>query len=130
MKLSGIKPKIAAFLLKEDGKISKKSIIKAGIVLGAVAFAASNVKGDYAYTAHSNGQVLDGSCPKSTPVNCEPLKECGDWHNNAAHDNNLILKNVFSKLVATHSHCVATHSNISHYYTANYSQSHNNGGWL
>tara|TARA_Y100000034_G_scaffold79725_1_gene95669 strand:+ start:2588 stop:2890 length:303 start_codon:yes stop_codon:yes gene_type:complete len=39
MKFPKIKKKVNAFLLEEEGKISKKNMIKGGVVLGAAALA-------------------------------------------------------------------------------------------
>ena len=62
MKLPKIKPKIKAFLLNEDGKISKKSVIKAGIVLGSIALCGNLAKAwhnDYSYMDHNSVMAAD-----------------------------------------------------------------------
>lgn len=63
-----IKPKIKAFLLKEDGKISKKSILKAGIIAGALALSGQLARAEhtnYDYIKHNNDLSLIKENPKA-----------------------------------------------------------------
>ena len=56
--MSGIpklKKKVSSFLTKEDGKISKENIIKAGAILGAIAVASESVVGGH--SNHSNNII-------------------------------------------------------------------------
>lgn len=106
MKKFDFKQRINSFLLREEGKISKKSILKAGIVLGAIALSLKTV------TAH--GQ----HCSNSLTI---PSEDCGNTagikcpanghHGNNFHDNNLNVKNMFGKLVLGHNNCAYAHSN-------------------
>jgi len=103
MKKFDIKEKLCAFLLKEDGKISKKNVLKAGIVLGAIALAGKAVRG-------ANPE-FNGDCPNvnASLMPCDGANAgCDANHANAAHANNLNVKNMFGKLVLGHSNCIET----------------------
>ena len=112
MKTFDIKEKLAAFMLKEDGKISKKAILKAGMVLGAIALSAKAGK-----AAEVKG-LYGGDCPGVDARVNEGFPYPGEsgWvkHTNAAHENNLHVKNFFSRIVLGHSHCIETHTNYVH----------------
>ena len=63
MKFPKIKKKVNAFLLEEEGKISKKNMIKGGVVLGAAALALLQsqklVSADYSDNIrHGNGVLM------------------------------------------------------------------------
>jgi len=62
LKLPKLKKKIESFLTKEDGKISKENLIKAGIILGAVA-AIIPEDTDAVSTPHSNALSVSYSDP-------------------------------------------------------------------
>ena len=118
MKKFDIKEKVCAFLLKEDGKISKKNILKAGIVLGAIALAGKAVQGQ-----------TNGNCPKinaTIPQCSDATPGCQASHTNAAHDNNLNVKNMFGKLVLSHGNCIET-SHTHGNYVPPYDSSHASG---
>lgn len=107
-KTFGIKQKISSFLLREDGRVSKKAILKAGFIIGAIALA---VKGADAGHGYHNNSVFTGNCPnvnaeKPAPANWGPV-------NTALHENNLFVKTVFGKMEVGHDHCIETHSNTA-----------------
>jgi len=114
MKLFKIKEKIGAFLLKEDGKISKRAILKAGIILGAVVVSSQITGADHNNFFRSS--YRDGDCPGvdaqkwNTPIADDKVH----WHTNAAHSNNTEVMNSFGKLTFRHDHCIETHSNESY----------------
>jgi len=112
MKIFDIKQKIGAFLLKEDGKISKKSILGAGIILGAVALS-SKIANAQEHTQNYSDVVTlsaDGSCYNADPKFWTAHPGTDAIHTNAAHANRLDVKNFFGKLNLSHAHCIATHT--------------------
>ena len=65
VKIPQLKKKISSFLTKEDGKISKENLIKAGILLGSVALLSiKNVSADCPIDTSPNH---DDHCNTSTP---------------------------------------------------------------
>ena len=74
-------------------------------MLGAVAFSAAKARADWI----EEGEY-DGDCPLSN-AKINTAKGTDTDHANAAHDNSLTIKNMFSKLTAAHSHCVESHGN-------------------
>lgn len=82
-----LQKKISAFLVKEEGKISKEKILKAGILLGAVALA--SVK------------TANASCPPAPPTNGED------------HCNNLGITYNSGTATGTHEHEHGSHSSHS-----------------
>jgi len=59
LKIPEIKKEISAFLVGEEGKISKQSLLKAGAVLGGIALASSiSVKGVDAHSESWNVNEL------------------------------------------------------------------------
>ena len=59
IKIPKLKKKVSSFLTKEDGKISKEKLIKAGVLLSAVAIASlKSVEADY---VHKNNLTLSHS---------------------------------------------------------------------
>jgi hypothetical protein len=126
MKKFDVKEKIGAFLLKEDGKISKKSILKAGIILGTIALSARVIHGVGDHT-HSNGgsfSKYNGDCPnvdaaKKTlpnPNDCTYDWQFTDSHTNAEHENNVYVKNLLGNLALGHDNCTETHANHANSY--------------
>jgi len=99
-----IKKKIESFLIKEDGKISKKALINMGVIAATIALASATV-----YAGHNN------AC---TPNNCP--NDCGITHS-TTHTNQLAL--TYAQPIATgqHEHCVEQHAD-SH-------SDHSEGGW-
>jgi len=110
MKIFDIKEKIGAFLLKEDGKISKKSILKAGIILGAFALSAGIASSGTSVNGNYNGDCPGVDARRhASPQGGEAIY----YHTNAAHDNNVDVRNSFGKLTFDHDHCIETHANQS-----------------
>jgi len=107
MKRFDIKQRISAFLLKEDGKITKQSVLKAGILLGAIALAGRSVAGD-----EKGGYNGDCNRIDAKASTCDyHVGGCDQSHTNAMHSNNLDVRNVFGRLILGHDNCVETHSN-------------------
>jgi hypothetical protein len=60
IKIPKLKKKISSFLTKEEGKISKEKLIKAGILLGAAALVSVNeVEAGHSNTPHNNNLNLN-----------------------------------------------------------------------
>lgn len=95
-KLPKLKKKIHSFLIKEDGKISKKTIITVGTVIATIA-ASSFVAAGHSNT-HSDS--INQDCPGITAP-----------HNDDAHTNAFNLGYSSSTAKGTHNHCIETHSN-------------------
>lgn len=96
--LPQIKKKIAAFLLGEEGRISKRAMLKIGALLAVPAFTMLNQKTATAHSAHSS----HGSHSSHSS------------HNQGWHNNSLSLSYAGGTASATHSHCYSTggcHSN-------------------
>lgn len=87
-----LKKRITAFLVKEDGKISKKTLMSIGVVATTLAFAGS-VNADSTYSPDCAGITAPD--------------------NSQAHDNSLSLSVEEEVALATHNHCVETHSSHS-----------------
>ncbi len=129
MKTFDLKHKIGDFLLKEEGKISKASILKAGIVLGAIALSAKPAKAGLIAT---DTITYNGDCPgidaKADPVTLNHIWP-GTGYTNAAHSNNLNVKNVFGRLIMSHSNCVETHGQHASSYHDDGGGGGGGGGW-
>ncbi len=120
MKRFDVKQKITSFLLKEEGKITKKSVLTAGILLGAIAVSSGIAE---AHTNHASGCSTStqgtpaGDCENVKAIineDCD-LKSGASIHTNAAHDNNLNVKNLFGRLQLGHDNCLETHENHSNH---------------
>ncbi|MDP6547373.1 MAG: hypothetical protein QF917_00220 [Candidatus Woesearchaeota archaeon] len=64
IKIPKLKKKISSFLTKEEGKISKEKLIKAGILLGAAALVSVN-EVEATFTPHKNVLTLDYAKPSA-----------------------------------------------------------------
>lgn len=87
-----IKKKISAFLIGEEGRISKKSMLKIGALLAIPAFAMLNQK---TATAHSAHESHSSHTSHSS-------------HNQGWHNNSLSAGYAGGTATATHSHCYNT----------------------
>ena len=125
MKKFDIKQNVKAFLLKEDGKITKKSVLKAGILLGAISIGAKSSEGKW-YPCHEVHEQF-GECDGEAATYPERVRPAVDRHANAIHDNMLNVKNVFGKLLLGHDNCVESHAN--HWNYCHTSHDSSNGGW-
>lgn len=113
MKTFDLKHKLGDFLLKEEGKISKASILKAGIVLGAIALSVKPAKAEIIATFTG---TPDGDCTGVDAKTMATHPGQDTSHTNAAHANNINVKNLFGKLVMGHANCIETHSQHASYY--------------
>lgn len=118
MKKFDLKQNIKAFLLKEDGRITKKSILKAGIVLGAMAIAVKSANAEWKKDTdyHQSYSKQTGDCEAVAQVTTKWPDYPGTAHENVAHDNLLNVKNFFGRLVLGHDNCIETHRNHYSYY--------------
>lgn len=106
-RLPKLKKKISSFLSKEDGKISKEKIIKAGVVLATMSLGAASVKADGAETAEAivgaTGTLIDAGADiydivaNGADVSMEELTPEG-------HLNDLFMNSKEGKASATHVH--------------------------
>lgn len=108
-KIPKLKKKIHSFLIKEEGKISKKTIISVGTLITTIA-ASSLVS-----AGHSNTYTPDCSGVTAPP-------------NSAAHGNILGLNYESATAQGTHNHCIETHSN-SHSSHASHGSHGSHGQW-
>ena len=115
MKKFDVKQKITSFLLKEEGKITKKSILTAGIILGSIAVSSglAEAHSNHSSACYLTNQGVSGDCPNVKAVIDEDcnLNSGASIHTNAAHDNNLNVKNLFGRLQLGHNNCLETHEN-------------------
>jgi hypothetical protein len=129
--LPELKKNISAFLTKEDGKITKESLIKAGIVLGVIAIGIKKVEAS-CYASDNGYRTCETCCGKGGDVtvatnwNGNILPVSGVWdrnqHGNCAGSaqgvrlttndpwqlhNNIPTPVTYasSTLSATHTHC-------------------------
>ncbi len=98
-KIPVFKKKIASFLSKEDGKISKENLIKAGVTIAIFSIAAS---------AGAKEAEAGRSC---SPATCEglsrpPSKNSHDKDYPPEHINSLDLSYSGGTATGTHNHCV------------------------
>jgi len=109
--LPTIKKKVHSFLTKEDGKISKESLIKTGVLLGAAAMA--GIKTVEAVVTHTSNYPAPYGLGHG---NCVPHAIAGgDGYNRAtpAHQNSYN---------PSQNHCLETHASHSVH------SSHGSGG--
>ncbi|MBD3164010.1 hypothetical protein GF323_02330 [Candidatus Woesearchaeota archaeon] len=88
-KIPEITKKIGSFLSKEDGRISKEKLLKAGVLLSAAALASINImdsSADWQDPAVDNdstappsipAQMREGTCP---PAEINHNQHCNDLH--------------------------------------------------
>jgi hypothetical protein len=121
------KKKIVSFLRKEDGRISKENLVKAGALVAVFslssALSAKNVLASHDnYYYHANagaGFTCAADCP-GVHNNC-PLNTIGQRD---GHDNSLSLVFAGDTATGTHNHC----SQDCHCNHVN-ATSHSSGGW-
>ena len=87
-----MKKKISSFLTKEDGKISKKTLIKIGVIVASIA-AISSVN---AHSSSYSNDCADLTAPSNSKI----------------HGNSLSL-GYTQVATGTHNHCIETHSSHS-----------------
>ena len=101
-KIPKIKKKITAFLVGEEGKISKKSLLTLGVMLsGAVIGSIMNSK--VVSASHRTSHTWDKDC------------EIENVRNVGAHKNSLSLTYSDPKAEGMHKHCLETHSSSDGY---------------
>lgn len=99
-KIPVFKKKVASFLSREDGKISKESLVKAGILVSIFSLGA-------AMSAKSASAGCNRDCPG---INNSLRPDKSDYHSNTLvlHDNgaSLVKRTDEGLIVGSHSHCV------------------------
>lgn len=104
MKIPVIKKKISSFLTKEDGRISKENILKAGVVAAVLGLGA----------ATSAKSVFGIHTRNICPQDCEDI----EFGVGTQHQNELVMDKTDSTVQATHQHCLQTchsqHTSHSH----------------
>ena len=113
MDVPRIKKRIGAFLLGEEGKISKQSLLKTGIIIGSLAVATTlAAKSTLAHSNHYN-------------ANCA----CGAASGGACHDNGMSPPNYNQPTIRVqHGHCSERHSNHSSHSSHSSHCSHSSHG--
>jgi hypothetical protein len=94
MNLPEIKKTISAFLVGEEGKISKQSIIKAGVVLTAISLGAlRNVSSEEA-TICDGGSIRHGTTKQweclNKEITCTHTSSCEDSHSSDTPHTNSV----------------------------------------
>jgi len=113
MKIPKIKKKINAFLVGEEGKISKKKLMKTGLILSAAIGAiisSENAEAGFALCCSGAGTEHDNTT-RGGP--CLPPANTGRDHNNVVHNNEIGEAEENGVIQVTHTHCGETHSNHS-----------------
>jgi hypothetical protein len=87
-RLPAIKKTVQAFLAREDGKISKKTLLSAGLIAASIA-------------ASSATALYTPDCPGVVAPD-----------NGQAHENSLGITDTAQKVMAVHNHCMESH--VSH----------------
>jgi len=110
VKIPKIKKEVRAFLTKEDGKMTKENLVKAGIVIAAFSAAASLNSSDVSaqtHTSNCNEGWVSGGCGTDPPDgwSCTDGLAAG---NNGEHDNDLDFNVQGNDLVSSHGHCADT----------------------
>ena len=113
MDIPQIKKRIGAFLLGEEGKISKQSLLKTGIVIGSLAVATTlAAKSTLAHSNHYNSQCV--VCDATSGETC--------------HVNNMATAYSNPTLTGQHNQCVEHHTNHSSH-SAHCSHCSHNHSW-
>ncbi|MBW2979910.1 hypothetical protein KY360_00655 [Candidatus Woesearchaeota archaeon] len=111
MKIPQLKKKVNAFLIGEEGKISKESLLKVGALLSgaALGIALASKKAYANHVSHSQGS--DGACNTyaDDPSQCTP----GFCDDDIFHGNNLAVGEAPGSITPSHAHCVETHNSHS-----------------
>ena len=98
VKFPELKKKISSFLRKEDGKISKESLIKTGVIIAAV----SSMVAKDAVAGHAS---CDPECTDPEVPN-PALSESYDDSGIKTHGNVLGLSSTGVSIAGTHNHCI------------------------
>jgi len=103
-KIPKIKKKVNSFLLGEEGKISKKTLYKTGMVLSAIAISAEMaIKNAEAHDSHGNhSNSYNPDCSGCTAPNG------GTCHESSV---NLELDELKVQAISTHDNCLENHGN-------------------
>ncbi|MBN2112448.1 hypothetical protein JW707_05110 [Candidatus Woesearchaeota archaeon] len=116
------KKKISSFLAKEDGKISKENLIKAGILAAILSAGAA---------ASAKQVSASVSCDPSCSGNPDPPNELNvDKDLDPIHYNFLRLGKSGGAFQGTHEHCIES-CHVSHSSHGSHGShgSHNSTGW-
>lgn len=118
------KKKVCSFITKEDGKISKQSLIKAGLLAAVISFGtlASAKKA-------SAGVTCEGEVYNDCNNVDNPLNKYNVDRTETSHGNSLSLSTDTSGAVGTHNHCIQT-CHVSHgHHSSHGSHGAAWGGW-
>jgi hypothetical protein len=97
IKLPEFKKKVNSFLTKEDGKISKESIIKSGVLIAALSLGAA-----IATKTASSAITCDPNCEElSNPTSYKDHSQSGLTD----HNNNMNITSEGSNAIGAHNHC-------------------------
>jgi len=107
-RLPAFKRKLSSFLSKEDGKISKKSLLKAGITAAMISIVATEVTA----TACDSAQGGHSSIHANQCELLVPLAENNDEYTQHSNSLNLIVNS--GTAVGEHAHCAGLSSHCSH----------------
>jgi hypothetical protein len=88
MDLPKLKKRISNFILKEEGRISKQSLVSMGAFLGAGVFVGvNNVKDVNAWPSSCPDYDWDKGCPGREPGNCGAVSKTAAEVHNAYNDD-------------------------------------------
>ena len=132
-KIPEFKKKVASFISKEDGKISKESLIKAGVLAATFSLATALAS----KPASSHASCEPAQCPDLPKGVTSPIGGGGghDSHESSgpvsAHDNDLDLDYDEGVARGTHGHCAhACHgAHTSHGSHASHGSHGSHGQW-
>lgn len=118
-KIPKIKKKISSFLTKEDGKISKDALIKAGLVASIGAGMVESVSGIYG----DCGAHMNGPPPKASYCRCDE-----SFYVSTGSDLSVDFEETTGELLGTHAHHSDHCSHASHSSHGSHG-SHGSGSW-
>ncbi|MBW2979908.1 hypothetical protein KY360_00645 [Candidatus Woesearchaeota archaeon] len=125
MKIPQLKKKVNAFLIGEEGKISKESLLKVGALLSGAALGIA-LASKKAYANHvSHSQASDGACTTAAD-DCVPDTTV-ICNGNTYHGNSLTVYTTPSSVNAEHAHCIETHNSHSSHSSHGSHGSHSSG---
>lgn len=109
-KIPEFRKKISSFLSKEDGRITKEGLLKAGVAAVVMAAAAA-VSSQQVAAGHSNVTSCTPDCGTgpSLPANTNMNNQAVHFHS-----NNVLLGASGGTATGTHSHCIETCQHASH----------------
>jgi hypothetical protein len=125
--IPSFKKKIVSFMSKEDGKISKEKLIKAGILAAVFSFAVASQLKQTAAAGHDD-HTNSGHNSFDPPTRCGiPVPNLDHGANEVYgpdHENIISFSDTAGVATGTHKHCVHT-GHVSH----DSHNHHGSGGW-